>query len=321
MKKAVLFEGNAVNPGDISWKPVTDICKVEIWEDTAESEKLERIGDAEIIFNNKLLINDEVFSNFPNIKYVGICATGYNVVDLEAARRHGVIVTNVPAYSTDSVAQHTWALILEIVSMPGKHDKFVHDGGWTASGCFTRWISPITELSGLTLGVYGFGNIGRKVSEIARAFGMKVLVYTKNPAKYSEFSNEGLHFVDEENFYANSDIISYHCPLTSETVGIVNAETISRMKRGVIIINVSRGGILNESDLANALISGRVAAAGVDVVSQEPITEDNPLLKVPNIYITPHIAWSSVAARKRLVNVVADNLRCWLEGKPQNVVV
>ena len=321
MKKAVLFEGNAVNPGDISWNPVTEICNVKIWEDTTEAQKNERIGDAEIILNHKLIIDEAIFSNFPNVKYVGICATGYNVVDLEAAHRHGVVVTNVPAYSTDSVAQHTWALILEIVSMPGKHDKFVHDGGWTESGCFTKWISPLTELSGLTLGIYGFGNIGRRVAEIARAFGMKVIVHTKNPAKYEEFADDRLHFVDEEIFYSNSDIISYHCPLTPETAEIVNAKTISRMKPGVIIINVSRGGIINETELADALISGRVAAAGVDVVSKEPVTEDNPLLKAPNICITPHIAWSSVAARKRLVSVVAENLKCWLDGNPKNVVV
>ena len=321
MKKAVLFEGNAINPGDISWNPILELCDLKIWKETTETEKFERITDAEIVFDNKLIMDEETFSRFPNIKYVGVCATGYNVIDIDAAKRHGVTVTNVPAYSTDSVAQHTWALILELMSMPQRHSDFVMDGGWARSGSFTHWISPITELSGKTMGIYGFGNIGRKVAEIAIAFGMNVIVYTKNPTKYNDFLQKNLSFVEIEEFYSRADIISYHCPLTAETAGIVNANTISLMKPGAVIINVSRGGIVNEVDLTAALQSGKISAAAVDVVSEEPIKEDNPLLSAPNICITPHIAWASIESRKRLVNIIAENLKCWLDGNPQNVIV
>lgn len=318
--KAVILEGNAVNPGDLSWEPVQKICNPVIYEGTTEDNKIERIGDAEIAFVNKLIVDEEVFSRCPNLKYVGISATGYNVVDLEAARRHGVTVTNVPAYSTESVTQHTWALILEIMNAVAMHDRFVKDGGWSDSGTFTRWLQPIAELKGKTLGIYGFGNIGRRVAEVAGAFGMEICVCTKHPEKYPEFVSEHLRFVSGDDFWSLPDIITLHCPLTPETEGLINAETIARMKDGVVLINVSRGPVVEEQDLADALRSGKVAAAGVDVVSVEPIKRDNPLLDAPNMTITSHLAWSSVEARSRLVEIMAENLQCYLDGHPQNVV-
>lgn len=318
--KAVILEGNAVNPGDLSWEPVQNICHPVIYPATEEHEKIARIGDAEIAFVNKLIMDEEVFAQCPALKYVGISATGYNVVDLEAARRHGVVVTNVPAYSTESVTQHAWALILEIMNGVAKHDRFVKDGSWSASGSFTRWLQPVVELHGRTLGIYGFGNIGRRVSEIALAFGMQVLVFTKHPEKYTDFAGEKLRFVTEEEIWSLPDIISLHCPLTEETKELASASVIQKMKDGVILINVSRGQLIQEDALAEALKTGKVAAFGADVVSVEPIREDNPLLTAPNTILTSHLAWSSVDARARLIDVMAENLQCYLDGRPQNVV-
>lgn len=318
--KAVILEGNAVNPGDLSWEPVKRICDPVIYEGTTETDKIERIGDADIVFINKLKMDETVFSKCPNIRYVGISATGYNVIDLEAARRHGVTVTNVPAYSTESVTQHTWALILEIMNRVAMHDQFVKEGGWSDSGSFTRWLQPIVELNGRTLGIYGFGHIGRRVAEIARAFGMEVLVCTKHPENYQEYANEHLRFAGQEEFWSAADILTLHCPLTKETEGLINAETINKMKDGAVLINVSRGQIVEELALASALRSGKIAAAGVDVVSEEPIKKENPLLDAPNVIITSHLAWSGVGARKRLVEIMAENLKCYLEGHPQNVI-
>ena len=318
--KAVILEGNAVNPGDLSWEPVEKICHPVIYKGTTEADKIERIGDAEIVFINKLIMDEEVFSKCPDLRYVGISATGYNVIDLDAARRHGITVTNVPAYSTESVTQHTWALILEIMNRVALHDSFVKNGGWSNSGSFTRWLQPIEELQGKTLGIYGFGNIGRRVAEIAAAFGMEICVFTKHPDKYTSYANEHLRFVTEEAFWPAADVITLHCPLTPETEGLINRKTIAQMKDGAVFINVSRGRIVDEEALSDALRSGKIKAAGVDVVSEEPIRKDNPLLTAPNAIITSHLAWSGVKARARLVEIMADNLRCFLEGHPQNVI-
>ncbi len=318
--KAVILEGNAVNPGDLSWEPVRKICDPVIYEGTTEADKIERIGDAEIVFINKLIMDEEVFSKCPGIRYVGISATGYNVIDLEAARHHGITVTNVPAYSTESVTQHTWALILEIMNRVAMHDQFVKDGGWSDSGSFTRWLQPIVELNGRTLGIYGFGNIGRRVAEVALAFGMEVCVLTKHPDNYTEYAGEHLRFVTSEEFWSSADVISLHCPLTPETEHLINEETIAKMKDGAVLINVSRGKVVDEQALADALRSGKIAAAGVDVVSEEPIRKENPLLTAPNMIITSHLAWSGVRARARLVDIIAENLKCYLEGHPQNVL-
>ena len=330
--KAVLLEADAVNHNDLSWEPLTDVIETEIFSNTTEDDKYEHIGDAEVVFLNKIKMDEEAFSKCPNLKYIGVCATGYNVIDLEAARRHGVTVTNVPAYSTESVAQLTWGLILESVCHISMHNESVHKGDWVKSEIFCYWLAPVTELSGKTLGVVGYGNIGRRVCDVAKAFGMKVLVHTAHPEKYTtsvndqnasaneSFSTADIEFVDLDTLFAKSDIVSLHCPLTNETEGLINKGNIAKMKDGVIIINVSRGGLVNEKDLAAALESGKVAATGVDVVSVEPMSADNPLLTAPNITITPHMAWASVDARKRLVDVVAGNFKAYLEGRKENVV-
>ncbi len=330
--RAVLLEADAVNHNDLSWEPLTDVIETKIFSNTTEEDKYEHIGDAEVVFLNKIKMDEEAFSKCPNLKYIGVCATGYNVIDLEAAKRHGVTVTNVPAYSTESVAQLTWGLILESVCHINMHNESVHKGDWIKSEIFCYWLAPVTELCGKTIGVVGYGNIGRRVCEVAKAFGMKVLVYTAHPEKYKDNGDAqndsgnlvsgatGVEFVDLDTLFAKSDIVSLHCPLTSETEGLINKDNIAKMKDGVIIINVSRGGLVSERDLADALESGKVSAAGVDVVSVEPMNADNPLLTAPNITITPHMAWASVDARKRLVDVVAGNFKAYLEGRKENVV-
>ena len=318
-RKGVLLEAGAIDHGDISFAEINELVDLTIYENTTEENKYEHIGDAEVVFVNKVIMDEELFATCPNIKYVGVCATGYNVVDLDAARKRGVIVTNVPAYSTDSVVQHTWALILEIACNVSSHNESVKNGDWIKSETFCYWKNPSMELSGKTLGIVGYGNIGSKVAKIALDFGLNVLIHTAHPEKYNK-EMERIKFVSIDELYEKSDILSLHCPLTNETERIIKKENIDKMKDGVIIINVSRGGLVDEEDLSQALNSGKVKAAAVDVVSVEPMREDNPLLKAKNIYITPHMAWASVEARTRLVNVVADNYKNFLRGIRVNVV-
>ncbi len=314
--KAVYLEKGAVTKGDVSLDPITSIIDTKVYENTTEEDKYEHIGDAEVVFANKIIFDEEVFSRCPDIKYIGVCATGYNVIDIEAAKRHGVTVTNVPAYSTESVAQLAWGFILELASHISLHNESVKRGEWVNSGTFCYWLSPVTELAGKTLGVIGYGNIGRRVAEIAEAFKMNVVVNTAHPEKHP-----GIKTVSLDELFKESDIITLHAPLTAETVKMISAENIAKMKDGVFIINVSRGGLVDEMALADALKSGKVAAAACDTVSVEPMKSDNPLLKAPNIVITPHMAWASIEARKRLIDTVAENLRSYLEGRPLNVVV
>ena len=316
--KAVYLEEGAVNKGDISFKPITDVIDTKFYYNTTEDDKIEHIGDAEVVFSNKVVFDEETFLKCPNLKYIGVCATGYNVIDIEAAKRHNVTVTNVPAYSTDAVAQLTWGFIIESVNHIALHNESVHSGDWCKSEIFCYWLDKVTELNGKTLGVIGYGNIGRKVSEIALAFGMKVLVHTAHPDKYEPKPN--LEFVSLDSLFEQSDIITLHCPLNDKTDKIICEKSIAKMKDGVIIINVSRGGVIDEEDLASALRSGKVSRAAVDVISSEPAKENNPLLKAPNIIITPHIGWASVEARERLIEVVADNLKAYLNGDKLNVL-
>ena len=269
-----------------------------------------------MVFANKIIFDEETFNRLPNLKYIGICATGYNVVDLDAARRHGVTVTNVPAYSTESVAQLTWGFILEIASKISLHNESVHRGDWVKSETFCYWLDSVMELAGKTIGILGYGNIGKRVAEIAGAFRMNVLVSTAHPEKYKD----NIHFVSQEELWEKSDIITLHAPMNPSTERIICKENISKMKDGVIIINVSRGGLVDEEALADALRSGKVAAAAADVMTVEPMKADNPLLTAPNMTITPHIAWASVEARERLINTIADNLKAYLNGDKLNVV-
>lgn len=315
--KGVFLEEKAINRGDISLDEISELLDLTIYENTTEENKYEHIGDAEVVFDNKVIMDEELFDKCPNIKYVGVCATGYNVIDLDAARRRNITVTNVPSYSTDSVVQLTWALILEQVCNLEIHAKSVRDGDWIESEIFCYWLKPITELAGKTLGVIGYGNIGKKVAKIAECFGMNVIVNTSHPEKYDD---DGIIFTDKDEVFAKSDIITLHCPLTDDTKEIIRKENIDKMKDNVRLINVSRGGLVNEMDLADALNAGKVLSAGVDVVLTEPMDKDNPLLNANNITITPHMAWASVDARKRLVHEIAENFEAYLKGKKRNVV-
>ena len=313
------MEEGAVNQHDISMAPISDVVETTFFENTTEDNKFEHIGDSEIVFTNKVIFDEETFSKLPNLKYIGVCATGYNVIDLDAARRHNVVVTNVPAYSTESVAQLTWGLIIESVSHIGKHSESVKRGDWVKSEVFCYWIDTMGELAGKTIGIIGYGNIGRRVAEIALAFNMNVLVYTAHPDKYKT-ADFRIKFVSFDELLSQSDIVSLHCPMSNETDRLIRRENIDKMKDGVIIINVSRGGLVDEKDLAEALESGKVSAAACDVVSVEPMRADNPLLKAKNITITPHVAWASREARIRLIDTVASNVRAYLDGQKLNVV-
>ena len=343
--KAVYLEAVAVSKGDISLEPITSQIETIVYDNTTDEDKYEHIGDAEVVFTNKVAFDREIFEKLPNLKYLGVCATGYNVIDLEAAKEHNVAVTNVPAYSTESVAQLAWGFIIECAENIALHDRSVHDGDWVRTETFCYWLRPVMELAGKTIGILGYGNIGRRVAEIASAFKMNVLVHTAHPEKYLDDDhvmadaagknddntvkgkNDGnsadgkVRFVSLDEIWEKSDIISLHCPMTSETDKIIRKENIDKMKEGVIIINVSRGGLVDENDLADALKSGKVAAAAADVVSEEPMRADNPLLKAPNMRITPHMAWASVEARGRLINVIADNLKSYLAGGNLNRLV
>ena len=319
--KAVYLEEGAVNPGDISLEPITRLIETTVYNNTTEEDKYEHIGDAEVVFTNKVIFDEETFERLPNLKYIGVCATGYNVIDLDAARRHNVVVTNVPAYSTESVAQLTWGFILETASHISRHNESVHNGDWVKSETFCYWLEPVVELAGKTIGILGFGNIGKRVAEIANAFKLNVLVYTAHPEKY-EGTEEAkfVQFVSQDELFSRSDIVSLHCPMTKETEQIICTENIAKMKDGVVIINVSRGGLVNEAELAEALKSGKVRMAAVDVVTKEPMEASNPLLTAPNMIITPHLAWASVEARKRLVEVISGNFESYLKGEKKNVV-
>jgi len=317
--KIVVLDGHTLNPGDLDWKELSELGDLTVYDRTGSVSEdiVSAIGDAEIIFTNKTPLQAEVLKKATSVKYIGVLATGFNVVDISAAKSLGITVTNVPAYSTDSVAQLTFALLLEICHHAGAHSESVKNGQWSRNIDFCYWNYDLIELSGKTLGIIGFGRIGQKVAQIADAFGMKVIAYDPT-ARVPENLNASLVPFDE--LLRRSDIISLHCPLTDVTKGIINRDTISKMKDGVMVINTARGPLVSEADLRDALESGKVAAAGVDVVSAEPIPADNPLLTARNIIITPHIAWAPKAARSRLMQVAVDNLKAYLSGKPENVV-
>lgn len=316
--KIVILDGHAVNPGDISWDPIRALGEVTAYDATESCDTTAHIGDAAVVLTNKTKITREVLAACPGIRYIGVLATGYNVVDLEAAAERGIPVTNVPAYSTTTVAQFTYGLILELCHHIGLHDASVKQGDWVRSPDFCYWKTPMVELEGKTLGIIGFGQIGRKVAAMAPAFGMKVLVYTPHPKQ--EYESENLRFVPLEQLLAESDIVSLHCLLNAATEGLVNRQTLAAMKPGAMLVNVARGPLIVEEDLKEALESGHLSGAACDVVSEEPMRADNPLLTAPNIILTPHMAWASVAARERLLKIAAANLAGWMEGRPQNVV-
>lgn len=315
--KIVVLDGYTLNPGDISWKGFEEFGDIVVYDRTPKDKILERIGDAEIVLVNKVEMTKEIMDK-TNIKYIGELATGYNNVDCIAAKERGIIVTNIPTYGTDAVAQMVFAHILNICSAVAPHDAAVKQGQWTKSKDFCFWNVPLMEICGKTIGIVGYGRIGQAVGKVAQAFGMKVLAFDNY--KNSSLECETMKYVSLDELFAKSDIISLHCPLFESTKGMINKDTIAKMKDGVIIINTSRGPLIVDSDLADALNSGKVYAAGLDVVSKEPIKEDNPLLKAKNVFITPHIAWAPKESRERLMNIAVNNLKEYLSGNPVNVV-
>ena len=310
--KIVVLDGYAANPGDLSWAPLEALGELTVYGRKKEEKKEERIADAELVLTNKTVLTRELIAGAKQLKYIGVLATGYNVVDVAAAAEMGVVVTNIPAYSTDSVAQLVFALLLEICHNVGRHSRAVHAGRWTSNPDFCFWDAPLIELAGKTMGVIGYGQIGRRVAEIARCFGMNVIAWTRTP--------RDPECVSLDELLARSDVISLHCPLFPETKNLINRDAIAKMKDGVILINTSRGPVVNDADLREALESGKVYAAGADVSTVEPIPADSPLLGAKNMFLTPHIAWATFEARKRLMDVAVKNVEAFLNGAPVNTV-
>jgi glycerate dehydrogenase len=316
--KMVVLDGYTLNPGDLTWEGLEALGELKVYDRTPQDMVLERIGDAEIVFTNKTVLTREIFSKSPNIRYIGVLATGYNVVDIEAAKEYGIKVTNIPTYGTTAVAQYVFALLLEMCHHVGDHSNSVKRGEWTTCPDFCYWNYPLIELYDKTMGIIGLGRIGYATANIAKAFGMKVLAYDSCSNK--DLEDEHLKFVSLDELFREADFISLHCPLFESTKGIINKNTIAKMKNGVFLINTSRGPLIVEEDLADALNSGKVAGAAVDVVAIEPIKPDNPLLKAKNCIITPHIAWAPRESRQRLMNIAVDNLKAFISGSPVNVV-
>ena len=315
--KIVVLDGHAANPGDLSWEPFEALGELTIYPRTTAAEVIERSKDADALLTNKVVVSEEVMSHLPRLKYIGVLATGYNIVDVKAAHERGIVVTNIPAYSTDSVAQLVFAHLLNLTNHVDHYARKNRDGAWAASEDFCYWDTPLVELSGKRLGIVGLGSIGMKVARIACMFGMDVYAVT---SKHHADLPEGILKSTLEGMLAMSDVVSLHCPLTPDTQHLINAETLALMKQGAILINTGRGPLVDEQAVANALADGRLSAYCADVLSVEPARADNPLTACPNAYLTPHIAWATYEARTRLAKIAEDNLRAFIEGKPINVV-
>lgn len=317
--KIVVLDGYTLNPGDLSWKDLEALGTVKIYDRTHPGEVVERATGAQIVLTNKTVLDGEALSQLPDLKYIGVLATGYNVVNLEAARRQGITITNIPAYSTDSVAQMVFAHLLNITQRVGHYAEEVASGHWTKQADFSYWNTPLVELAGKTLGVIGLGHTGMATARIALAFGMQVLAYTSKSA--AELP-AGIRKADSlEQVFSDSNVVSLHCPLTETTKKLVNMERLKLMKREAVLINTGRGGLVNETDLAEALEKGLLAAAGVDVLSSEPPVPGHPLVGVKNCFITPHIAWATLEARQRLMGQAVRNIEAFLSGQPINTVI
>jgi len=313
--KIVVLDGHTLNPGDLSWDNLNNLGDVTIYDRTAPRHILERAKTADIILVNKTVISKDIIEKLHNLKYIGILATGYNVVDVEAARDKGIIVTNVPDYSSNSVAQLVFAFILEFCNHVGEHSKSTKNGDWFNSKDFCYWKYPIIELNGKNIGIIGYGNIGKKVALLAEAYGMNIMIYTRNKIENQKYKQVTLH-----ELLTKSDFITIHCPLNEETDGLINKDSLSLMKSSAYLINTSRGPIINEGDLAFALDAHSIAGAGLDVISIEPPNENNALFLAKNCIITPHIGWASKEARGRLLNISIENINGFLIGKLQNVI-
>ena len=315
--KIVILDGYAENPGDLSWSGFEALGDLTVYDRTPQEKVIERIGQAEIVIVNKTPINRVTIEACPRIQYIGVLATGYNVIDVQAATARNISVCNIPTYGTDSVGQFAIALLLEICHHVAHHDQAVHAGRWESNPDWCFWDYPLIELAGKTMGVIGFGRIGQTTGRIAKALGMKIIACDEYP---NDAGRTIADYVSIDELFARSDVICLHCPLFPSTEGIINTANIAKMKDGVIIINNSRGQLIREKDLADALNSGKIYAAGVDVVSSEPIRGDNPLLKAKNCIITPHISWAPKESRQRLMDIAENNLRAFLAGKATNVV-
>lgn len=309
-----ILDGNALNPGDLSWKPLESFGSVTCYPRTPKDLVIERIGNSDAVLLNKINITEEILSHCPHLRYIGVQATGYNVIDLDACRRHHVTVTNVPSYSTNAVAQMVFAFISEFANHVQVHTDSVMKGDWCTAPDFCYWKVPLFELDGKTLGIFGYGHIGHRVEQIAKAYGMKVLVHTRTPRP--EIENP----VSVETLFKQSDFITLHAPLTSDTKEVVNKNTLSLMKKSAYLINTARGGLINEHDVRTALDSGTIAGYAADVLLSEPMAKDCPLLGAPNCLITPHVAWAATETRQRLLDIVVQNLASFVAGTPQNVV-
>lgn len=315
--KAVILDGFCENPGDLSWDAAAALCDLTVYERTAPEDVISRAKGAEIVVVNKVPLDRATIEQLPDLRFVAILATGYNIIDTDCCAERGIPVANIPAYSTDSVAQYVFSFILEHASRVSVHSEAVKNGAWTACPDFTFRVAPICEVAGKTLGIVGYGKIGQKVAAIGKAFGMRVLANTAHPEKYSD---AGVCFVDLDTLASESDFISLHCPLTKETQGLADEKFFAKMKNNAFLVNTSRGPVVNEQALADALNNDRIAGAGVDVLSAEPPKADNPLLTAKNCYITPHIAWAPLETRQRLMDIFVENIRAFLNGSPINVV-
>jgi glycerate dehydrogenase len=316
--KIVVLDGYTLNPGDLSWEKLLSLGEVELYDRTPAGKIIERSVEAEILITNKTPLPAETINILPKLKYIGVLATGYNVVDTAAAKARGIVVTNVPSYSTMSVAQLVFALILELCHHVQRHSDSVHEGKWAASADFSYWNYPLIELSGKTLGIIGFGNIGKKVTDIATVFGMNIIAASRNHIEQPDRKNFRWSEINE--LLELSDFVSLHCPLTPETKGLINSANLRKMKSSAFLINTSRGPVVVEQDLTDALNNGSIAGAGIDVLSMEPPSKNNPLLRARNCIITPHFAWATKEARVRLMDIAENNVDAFLRGKPVNVV-
>ena len=312
--KLKILDGYADNPGDLSWDSFCKFEDVTVYDRTDKNNIVERAADSEAIFINKVSITEDILSQLPSLQYIGVCATGYNVVDTEACKKRGIIVTNIPSYSTNAVAQHVFSLITYFTNHVALHNQSVQNGDWITSPDFVYWKAPLMELAGKTLGIFGYGSIGRKVAEIGKAFGMNIICNTRTLKE-----NMPEH-VTKEELFARSDFLSLHAPLTEVTKNLVNKDTLSLMKNTAYLINTARGGFVVEDELAEALKKGVIAGYAADVIANEPMNKDCPLLHCPNCILTPHIAWAPKETRQRLLDIALENFKAWLDGKPINVV-
>lgn len=315
--KIVVLDGQGVNPGDISWNRIEELGELTVYPRTAPEEVLQHVGDAEIALTNKTVFDANIIAQLKNTKYIGVLATGYNVVDTKAARERGIVVTNIPAYSTDSVAQMVFAHLLNVSNHVEHYAEETRNGVWSRCPDFCYWNKPLFELAGKTLGIVGLGNIGMKVAQIAQAFGMNVLAYT---SKTPDQLPEGIRKTTLDGLFGASDVVSLHCPLTDTTRELMNNTSIEKMRDGAILINTGRGPLVNEADVVDALASGKLGAYCADVLSCEPPSPSNPLVGAPHAFITPHVAWATLEARLRLMDIAVNNIKSFLEGSPTNVV-